>query len=213
MAFSWMKSLMHHGNLEYKRTGRPCSRLHESRHPALTQLRELLLAGFRADDGKDFPYPNLPWAYNHEQKIEEVVHSMGISTPQYAWTLLKEFFPDLTTHKAGLKHPREQEQAQLTAKRVLGLMPLPMPDSLLFFKADGYGKKATMPQVAYWRNRSPVFHYNPDLLLNQIFIDGLTVQPDRSAKNMRSIGVKGQPPAASPCKLAHMKVLPLLTCT
>ena len=129
---------------------------------------------------------------------------LKISTPEYAWTLLKDFYPDLTLHKASLKHPREESQAQNTAKYVLGELPLPIKNLSQFtLKAE---KIVSLPQVRYWLSRRPRFHYNPDILFHQIFMDGLTMQPERSAKSMRSLGVQGDPPAPSPCKLANAKV-------
>lgn len=201
----WTKQLIRDGRLDNKQAGRPPCRLHESRHPVLAQLREALLEGFSDDKGRVYPFPNLPWAYKHSSTVSELVSDLGISTPEYAWVLLKKMYPDLTLHRASLKHPREELQAQCTAKCVLGQLPLPLGTNLSQFKHGGE-KIGSLPQVRYWASRKPRFRYRPDILWHQIYMDGLTMQPERSAKALRSIGVKGQPPAPSPCKLANVKV-------
>jgi hypothetical protein len=203
--YRWTKQLIREGRLDYKQAGRPPCRLHASRHPVLSHLREALLQGFVDDLGKVYPFPNLPWAHRHSDKIANLVADLKVSTPEYAWTLLKDFYPDLTLHKASLKHPREELQAQQTAKFVLGELPQPINKGLFEFKVRD-DKNGSLPQVAYWSRRHPRFHYNPDILQHQIFMDGLTMQPERSAKSMRSLGLKGDPPPPSPCKLAHVKV-------
>lgn len=201
----WTKQFIRTGALDYKKAGRPVSRLHESRHVTLHALRAAVLEGFKDDQDKSYPFPNMPWAHKHSPKIAQLVADLKIDTPEYAWVLLKQFFPDLTLHKASLKHPRKEPQAQDTAKRVLGELPFPINDSLSHFQMQG-DKTGKVPACKYWACRDPPFHYNPDILLHQLFMDGLTVQPERSVKSMRAIGIKGHPPPPSPCKVANAKV-------